>query len=114
MVRYNSGRVKKIDQSGITSDRYNFLGLEQAEPDLGDPIVGVSSVSVNPVPEGEQYVLIAVDGRTANARFLRANFQRSWRYHYFKNFDQHFFELDESPLGVWNNRQMKFTSTEDK
>ena len=58
--------------------------------------------------------LIVVDGRTANARFLRANFQRSWRYQYFKNFDQHFFELDESPLGVWNNKQINFTSAKDK
>ena len=57
--------------------------------------------------------LIVVDGRTANARFLKANFQRSWRHLYFKNFDQHFFELDESPLGVWNNRQMRFASNKD-
>ena len=41
MGKYSSGRVKKFDQTGITSDRYEFLGLEQAEPDLGDPIVGV-------------------------------------------------------------------------
>jgi hypothetical protein len=58
--------------------------------------------------------LIVVDGRTANARFLKANFQRSWSYQYFKNFDQHFFELDESPLGVWNNRQINFTTVKDK
>ena len=43
-----SNRVKKRDQSGITSDRYEFLGLDQAEPDLGDPLTGVSSVGVNP------------------------------------------------------------------
>ena len=52
MVNPNPGflskRVKKIDQSGITSDRYEFLGLDQAEPDLGDPIIGVSSVGANP------------------------------------------------------------------
>jgi hypothetical protein len=58
--------------------------------------------------------LIVVDGRTANARFLKANFQRSWRYQYFKNFDQHFFELDESPLSIWNNRQINFTLTKNK
>ena len=58
--------------------------------------------------------LIAIDGRTANARFLKSNFQRSWRYKYFKSLDQHFFELDESPLGIWNNRQMKFASTKDE
>ena len=61
MGKYSSGRVKKFDQTGITSDRYEFLGLEQAEPDLGDPIVGVSSVGIKPVPEGEQYVLVSVD-----------------------------------------------------
>lgn len=43
-----SKRVKRKDQSGITSDRYEFLGLDQAEPDLGDPLTGVSSVGVNP------------------------------------------------------------------
>ena len=52
MVNPNPGflskRVKRRDQSGITSDRYEFLGLDQAEPDLGDPIVGPSSIGVNP------------------------------------------------------------------
>ena len=43
-----SKRVKKRPQSGITSDRYEFLGLDQAEPDLGDPLTGVSSVGVKP------------------------------------------------------------------
>ena len=37
-----SNRVRKKNQSGITSDRYQFLGLDQAEPDLGDPLVGTS------------------------------------------------------------------------
>jgi hypothetical protein len=50
MGNLRSKRVKKTPQSGITSDRYKFLGLEQAEPDLGDPLVGVSSIGVNPLP----------------------------------------------------------------
>lgn len=41
--------------------------------------------------------LIVVDGRTANARLLRANFQRDWLYYYLEDFDQHFFELCERP-----------------
>jgi hypothetical protein len=53
--------------------------------------------------------LIVVDGRTANARFLKTNFQRNWDYKYFKEFDQHFFELNENPLGIWNDRQIKFS-----
>ena len=48
MTKYTSGRVQRLPQSGITTDRYEFLGLEQAEPDLGDPIVGVASVAANP------------------------------------------------------------------
>ena len=43
-----SKRVKKRPQSGITSDRYEFLSLDQAEPDLGDPLIGVSSVGIKP------------------------------------------------------------------
>ena len=43
-----SKRVKKRSQSGITSDRYQFLSLDQAEPDLGDPLIGVSSVGIKP------------------------------------------------------------------
>lgn len=62
MAKIISGRVKKTPQSGITSDRYEFLGLEQAEPDLGDPLVGPSAVSVNPHPPGVQYVLANVGG----------------------------------------------------
>ena len=52
--------------------------------------------------------LIAVDGRTANARFLKTNFQRNWEYSYFEEYDQHFFELREAPLGLYNRKQIQF------
>ena len=52
--------------------------------------------------------LIVVDGRTANARFLKTNLQRNWTYHHSEEFDQHFFELNEQPLGIYNKRQMEF------
>ena len=62
MAKLNSGRVIRTPQSGITSDRYQFLGLEQAEPNLGDPLIGPSSITANPIPVGTPYQLIAVDG----------------------------------------------------
>ena len=62
MAKYNSGRKKKFGQRDITTDRYEYLGLEQAEPDLGDPTVGVGSTGANPKPAGQTYVLAAVDG----------------------------------------------------
>lgn len=52
--------------------------------------------------------LIVVDGRTANARFLRNNFQRPWRYHHHADEDVHTFELIEPPLGSINERQIRF------
>lgn len=52
--------------------------------------------------------LIAVDGRTANARFLKNNFQRPWRYAHHVDADLHTFELVEPPLGKLNERQIRF------
>ena len=46
--RYNTGRALRKDPSGITSDRYQYIGLDQAEPSLGDPLVGISSILYNP------------------------------------------------------------------
>ena len=42
--------------------------------------------------------LIVVDGRTANARFLKNNLQRNWSYYYEDDFDQHYLELLEKHL----------------
>jgi hypothetical protein len=52
--------------------------------------------------------LICVDGRTANARFLKTNFQRDWDYYHDVESDQHFFLLNEEPLGEHNKNQIKF------
>jgi hypothetical protein len=60
MGKLNSGRIQRTPQTGITSDRYQFLGLEQAEPNLGDPLVGPSSVGANPIPVGSFYQLAAI------------------------------------------------------
>jgi len=54
--------------------------------------------------------LIVVDGRTANARFLKSNLQRDWSYKYFEEYDQHFFELTETSLGKLNSLQMKLSN----
>jgi hypothetical protein len=52
--------------------------------------------------------LIAVDGRTANARFLKSNLQRNWLYFHYVEADQHFFELAEQPLGPYNKKQIDY------
>lgn len=51
--------------------------------------------------------LIVIDGRAANARFLKTNLQRHWRYSYEESYDQHVLLLDEEPLGPYNKRQLQ-------
>ena len=57
--------------------------------------------------------LIILDGRTANARFLKCNLQRNWAYYFAKDWDQHFFELQEEPLGVYNERMLNHCLGDD-
>ena len=52
--------------------------------------------------------LIVFDGRTANARFVKSNLQRNWSYLYVEEFDQHFFELLEPPLGEHNKKKINY------
>jgi len=44
--RIHSGKVKKIPSANVSSDRYEFLSLGEAEPDLG-------------LPEANNYVLVS-------------------------------------------------------
>jgi len=60
MPKYLSGRVKRTDQAYLSTDRYQYLGLEQAEPNLGDP----PSASGSPgIPVGQRLQIISVVGR---------------------------------------------------
>lgn len=56
----------------------------------------------------EPGLIVLVDGRTSNARFLKNNFQRDWDYYHFESYDQHIFRLDEEPLGIWNKNALDF------
>jgi len=56
-AKYLSGRVKRRAQDKLSDDRYQYLGLEEAEPNLGDS----PTVSGTPgVPSGQQFQLISV------------------------------------------------------
>ena len=48
------------------------------------------------------------DGRAANAKFLKDNFKRNWKYYNDKNNDQHIFYLNDPSLGKYNDLQLKF------
>ena len=57
MVKYISGRVKRTPQDQLKDDRYQYLGLEQAEPNLADPPSDSASI-----PTGQRYQLISIPG----------------------------------------------------
>ena len=52
--------------------------------------------------------IIVCDGRAANAKFLKDNFKRNWKYYNDKKNDQHIFYLVDPSLGKYNDLQLKF------
>lgn len=100
----------------ICPDLIYLDGPDQFSP-IGD-IRGISTRSSDRLPMAgdllsiEHFLLpgtlIVIDGRTANARFLATNFQRSWVHWHSEEFDQHFFELVEPPLGRVNSAQVDY------
>jgi len=56
----------------------------------------------------EPGTFILVDGRGANAEFLKSFLKRNWKYFHDKKGDCHYFELIEKPWGEWNRKKLKF------
>lgn len=56
----------------------------------------------------EPGTLVVADGRTQNARFLKAYLRRNWAYQHDPVGDLHYFELQESPLGRVNAGKLQF------
>ena len=57
MPKYLSGRVKRSPQSDLSPDRYKYLSLEQAEPNIGDPPTASGTPGI---PAGTQYQMVSV------------------------------------------------------
>lgn len=56
----------------------------------------------------EPGTFIVIDGRGANAEFLKSFLKRKWKYYYDKPGDCHYFELIERPWGEWNIKKLDF------
>jgi|APSaa5957512535_1039671.scaffolds.fasta_scaffold03091_8 hypothetical protein len=52
--------------------------------------------------------VILVDGRSANAQFMRNNFQQDWGYFYYRDFDIHIFVNESPTLGIYNQKELDF------
>ena len=64
MPKYFSGRNKRTPQSGLTTDRYQYLSIEQAEPNLGDP------PEIDNIPTGNRYQVISVQNHPGERYWL--------------------------------------------
>ena len=94
-----------------------YLDAPSQHSVLGD-INGISTAHADRLPMAcdilrfEHFLLpgtlIVVDGRTANARFLKTNFQRNWAHLHDVAADAHYFELQETPLGRYNKMQLDY------
>ena len=60
MPKYISGRTKLRDPGKLTADRYRYLGLDQAEPNLGDPPDGTPPTES--IPPGDRYQIVSIEG----------------------------------------------------
>lgn len=52
--------------------------------------------------------IILIDGRGANANFLKKKLIRNWEYRYFYRLDQHIFYLNEKPYGTHSKNLADF------
>ncbi len=97
----------------------DFIYLDgPAQSSVKGEIAGISTNHFDRVPMAADILrfehfllpgtLIVVDGRTANARFLKANLQRNWHYQHMTADDIHYFELIEPPLGIHNQKQINY------
>ena len=127
IVRFHFSNVKMISYKGFIATEYDKLPL--CNPDfiyLDAPgqfkvkgnVNGISTNHYDMMPMAcdllkiEYFlipgVIIVVDGRSANAAFLRDNFKRKWEYIHDKKNDQHIFCLKEKSLGSVNDKLIRF------
>ena len=84
----------------------NICGINTKHKDLMPMVSDILKLEYFYTPG----TIIIIDGRTANAKFIKDNFKRNWRYlHDFEN-DQHIFYLSDPLLGKYNKLQLEFYS----
>jgi len=85
---------------------------------------GFSFLPINRVPMAadilfieyflEPGTVIIIDGRTANANFLKDHFNRNWKYRHDLKGDCHYFKLIDKPWGKYNIKKLNFKNTKIK
>ena len=117
MCLFNDRIATEYEQLPNVCPDFIYLDAPSQHSVLGD-INGITTAHPDRLPMAcdllrmEHFLLpgtlIVVDGRTANARFLQANFQRNWVHKFEAKEDITYFELQEEPLGKYNKRQIDY------
>jgi hypothetical protein len=68
MAEFLSKRVRKKNPLGLTTTRYEFISLDETEPDLGNPLVGPSSIGAKPFPQNTNAYILASFATTETDR----------------------------------------------
>ena len=89
------------DQSNIIG---NVSGINIKHTDFMPMVSDILKIEYFLLPG----TIIVVDGRGANAIFLKDHLRRKWKYTYKKKLDQHIFLLADKPIGKFNEKQLNF------
>ncbi len=93
-----------VDGPGQFSVKNNINGISTRHKDMMPMICDILKLEYFYTPG----TIIVCDGRSANASFLRNNFERNWDYYNDYKNDQHIFLLNEKMLGKYNKLQLEF------
>ena len=102
MPKYLSGRVKRTPQYKLTDDRYDFLGLEQTEPNLGDPNAtinyNISAATYNP-SSGDLTITIGSHNLSVNDKIRIFEESITFTCAQDNHFSQHKYPRSTDPAG---------------
>jgi hypothetical protein len=93
-----------LDGPGQFSVKKNINGISTRHKDMMPMVCDILKFEYFFTPGS----IIVCDGRAANAKFLKDNFKRKWKYVDDKKNDQHIFWLDDPILGEYNKLQIDF------
>lgn len=117
MTKFNNNIVSEYNQLPLCNPDFVYLdGPDQFR--VKKSINGISTRHKDFMPMASDILkieyfltpgtIILVDGRSANAQFLKDNFKRKWIYKNDKKNDQHIFLLKAPILGKFNQKQISF------
>ena len=93
-----------LDAPGQFDVRNKINNFNTCHKDLMPMVSDINKIEPFLIPG----TIIVTDGRGANAKFLKDNFKKNWKYEYDRNYDQHIFQLIDPSLGPLNDNLIKF------